>query len=668
MKKWKMLTASALIALSASTVPAVTHADELSGRTLEIEMRAMIELGVLSGYEDGTYKPTQPVTRGQFAAFIARALDLPAGSHSFSDVSANSALHKEIGAVNAAGLMSGYTDGSFGQEDLITREQVAVALTKVLTYLDLDLIPEEMKFSDAADFNSSAGIRAVYNIAHYGITSGMADGQGGLKYSPDANATREQAAAFIYRLLQAEDEAEEPEIPDLPEEPEPEPAPNGYTLGYVENGQLVKQTYMHDTYASALQSFAGSTADALYRDGEIIRVKNGVAYGNKRTSTGAQAVTTVYTDPSFSTQATYVQHGRELKYFESNDDWVKVQAGGTVGYVRHNEVELVPMALAASRDSYSVSQWGTLIHHTYNYASKSRGSYAIGPAPAALTQGATYYSADGVHFYTSSGRLAAQHYPYFQYQSVRTKTNYSAAELDAVIMEKLKEINNVSSMYRDAVTKSKLIGMGKHFKAIEAEYNVNALFMLAAAIHEGAYGMSENSQLKNNMFGIKVYDSTPEAGEKYAGPEDSIEAFAREYMNTKYATPFGAYANGAAPGNKTSGFNVKYASDPTWGSKIAGHMVKLDNALGKKDFGRYKLAMTNYEGTINVRTEPVVSSSTLLFTYKARDLGVKDAFGYPLTIIGSKVGADGYVWYNVFADLNEGGTGWIREDLVRVIN
>ncbi len=67
-----------------------------------------------------------------------------------------------------------------------------------------------------------------------------------------------------------------------------------------------------------------------------------------------------------------------------------------------------------------------------------------------------------------------------------------------------------AARYKDAPTKSKLIGLGNYLKAIEETHRVNALFILATAIHESDYGISGNALTKNNIFGIKVFDSSPE--------------------------------------------------------------------------------------------------------------------------------------------------------------
>ena len=640
--------------------------DIVPGSALEKEMKEMVERGILSGYKDGSYKPTASVTREQFAAFINRALNLPAGIHPFKDVPKNSSLSNEIGAAYSAGLMVGVTESTFRPTANITREQMAQTLKNVLAYQEMELLEERIEFSDAEDFVSSGGIRAVFNIVHYGITEGIPDGKGGLKYGPKDIASREQAAAFIHRFLLAHEEASAPPIlPDVPNDG------SAYYLGYVDNGVLVKQQYGHKDYQLAAESFKNvPTAQVIFKGDEIIRIKSGLAYGNRVSGSGVKEVTTIYYDSKFTKQATYIEHGREIRYIDANAEFVKVQVGGTIGFAKHSEVDFVPSELITNRDYYLKNQWGTLEHYQYNYVTKTRASHSIGPAPSEMATGVKYYSKDGVHFANEAGVAQFVHYPYFQYQSVRTKTNYTAAQLDQFVMNRLKGVTTSSGTYKDAVSRSKLIGKGKYFIEMQNKYNINALFMLSAAMHESAYGMSANAQTKNNLFGIRVFDGSPHEGTVYAKPEGSIDAFAREYMNRNYANPLGGYANGASPGNKTTGFNVSYASDPTWGAKVAGHMFRADLELGKKDIGQHKLGITNTAST-NVRNAP--NGPTVLYQFKRSELGVNNAFGYPVVIIGSQQANDGHVWYQVISDLNPDtdtnkGVGWIRSDLVDEIN
>lgn len=656
--------------------------DDITG-TLAPEMREAVERGILFGYGDGKFGQEDDVTRGQFAAFMERALNLPNATGSFIDVRKDSNLAPSIYAVAKAGIMIGGSDNTFNPDAPITRGQVAITIENALTYSKMELKPSRMNFTDANSM-TSVTLNAVFNSITYKIISGYDEtinGQLTYKFKPNFNASRAEAAAFIIRLLKAKESYVPPVVePD----PNPEPPPVDSTMYYnatiqfnqtTQKNMLVKGQSIYTSYDTAKSAFLNNTnAKAIYKGNELIQIKKGIAYAKHNT---AGSATVIYGDTSLasSKQMTYIQYGRELVLLESTDQYVKVQAGGAIGYAKQSEIEYIPEELITNIDYYSPSSTGILTHYTYNHANNSFGfgGYQIGPKPSFMVNLEKYYSQDGVNFYNQNGSLVGKHYPYFQYLSARTKTNYTAAELDLFITDRLQ---TVSTKYPTAPTTSKLRGLGVFLKQVESIYNVNALFILSAAMHESDSGMSKNAQTKNNLFGIKVYDSAPEEGLSYPKPEDSIVAFVTRYVNLNYGPPTGTYAKGLAPGNKTSGMNVHYASDPNWGSKIAQYMWRGDTLLGYKDSGvnAKQLAMTAHNGVINVRSTPEVKTDNLLFTYKAKNLGVNNSFGYPLVIVDETIGTDGYTWFKVLSDQNvPADFGWIREKdanltLVKKIN
>ena len=76
-----------------------------------------VEKGIISGFKDGSYKPGQPVTRGQMAIFLDRAFTLKEGTkNSFKDVTSGMAAYQAILNVTVEGIASGYTDGTYKPE------------------------------------------------------------------------------------------------------------------------------------------------------------------------------------------------------------------------------------------------------------------------------------------------------------------------------------------------------------------------------------------------------------------------------------------------------------------------------------------------------------------------------------------------------------------------
>lgn len=92
----------------------------------------MEKRGLISGYQDGTFKPHQSITRAEFARILAGYANLtPAAGTSFADVKSNHWAKGYIGAVQEAGLMSGVGNGRFAPSAKITRQEVCTALNKV---------------------------------------------------------------------------------------------------------------------------------------------------------------------------------------------------------------------------------------------------------------------------------------------------------------------------------------------------------------------------------------------------------------------------------------------------------------------------------------------------------------------------------------------------------
>ena len=93
----------------------------------------MEKRGFISGYQDGSFKPHQSITRAEFARILAAYAGLePTEGNSFTDVKKNHWAKGYIGAVQQAGLMTGNGKGRFNPSAKITRQEVCAALNKAL--------------------------------------------------------------------------------------------------------------------------------------------------------------------------------------------------------------------------------------------------------------------------------------------------------------------------------------------------------------------------------------------------------------------------------------------------------------------------------------------------------------------------------------------------------
>ena len=93
-----------------------------------------VDKGIITGFPDNTYRPREPVTRAQMAIFLDRAFQLEDsnGENRFIDVSQGMKAYQAILNVHASGIAFGYEDGSYRPTVSVTRGQFAAFLTRTL--------------------------------------------------------------------------------------------------------------------------------------------------------------------------------------------------------------------------------------------------------------------------------------------------------------------------------------------------------------------------------------------------------------------------------------------------------------------------------------------------------------------------------------------------------
>ena len=155
----------------------------------------------MGGYDDGTYRPGDPVTRAQFAKIIVRALGhQPSAAEvrvpSFVDVPYTGLLYPfaYVETAVALGIIQGYGDGTFRPGDDMTRAQLALMLVRAADNR-LAQPPAEYSdgFIDVPEFAAEAVRVARYNGLLSGVTS--------TEFAPSGPATRGQVAKMTYNLM-----------------------------------------------------------------------------------------------------------------------------------------------------------------------------------------------------------------------------------------------------------------------------------------------------------------------------------------------------------------------------------------------------------------------------------------------------------------------------------
>lgn len=153
---------------------------------------------IMSGVGGDKFAPKNNISRAEVAAMLARALNLDtkAATGKFTDVAASKWYASEVEAAANAGIIAGVDTNKFAPDAQISREQIATMIYRAMEYKQgkTDLIPN-MSFTDASTISAYAK-NAIAVAAHKGIVVGSDN-----KFMPKQNATREQVAVMIYRLL-----------------------------------------------------------------------------------------------------------------------------------------------------------------------------------------------------------------------------------------------------------------------------------------------------------------------------------------------------------------------------------------------------------------------------------------------------------------------------------
>lgn len=411
-------------------------------------------------------------------------------------------------------------------------------------------------------------------------------------------------------------------------------------------------------------------------------------------TTGTTSTTSyVYKEETSSRAYTYINgHGMfggvdaALIDYSNEKSRAKMMIAGVTGWIDsilyldasgYDGFDIVPLSVVKSPSYYYVNGSNELVHRLSRKITANNcyaTSLTLGPAPSSLKQKdendnmIKYYSYDGIYFYTSLESMLNDYkngininavnkipyYNYYMYLPVRSKTNITSDNIR----------NYLES--RNYTSKDKSVLYGEELTFIDAEnkYGVNAITSFSTAINESGWGTSYLARTKNNVFGHNAFDSSVmESASKYKNVSDGIYRHAYYMINAGFAETKDAVARyyGSHLGNKNSGVNVKYASDPYWGEKIASYYYSIDNYSDLKDYKSVKIGIKVTDTPVPVKKEANNSSLTL---YKLESY-YNDVSNMSVVILDKVAGEaiDGNsTWYKIQTDalLNEN-----RDDLIR---
>ena len=155
---------------------------------------------IIKGVSEDSFAPLKNVTRAEFAQMLVNTFNLESEGQNnpFSDVESGAWYEKAIITAYELGIVKGRTDGSFGVNDQISRQDMAVMTFNTLKTvgITLDLKEAAVDFKDDSEIAGYAK-EAVKTMQQAGIIRGMETGE----FAPLANANRAQAAVILYKLI-----------------------------------------------------------------------------------------------------------------------------------------------------------------------------------------------------------------------------------------------------------------------------------------------------------------------------------------------------------------------------------------------------------------------------------------------------------------------------------
>jgi len=204
LRKWFLLSVAFVLSLSCfgQIALAATFTDLPPGHPFQKEMIFLENEGIIGGYPDKTVRPDAEVTRAHAAIMIGRALKLNGEQRSttFSDVGAEHFASGYIASAADAGIIKGFSDGTFHPNDILTREQAATLISRAFHLTGESTVP----FTDISpSMYSYTHIKRVFAA---NITNGYED----YTFRPYVKVTRAQFSAFLARTLNDEYKVEFP--------------------------------------------------------------------------------------------------------------------------------------------------------------------------------------------------------------------------------------------------------------------------------------------------------------------------------------------------------------------------------------------------------------------------------------------------------------------------
>ena len=282
MKRYQAIAFLLSTAMTVSTaVPAFAAASDINGHWAQATITEWQNAGRIGGYEDGTFRPDQSITRAEFVRLLNSAISTQGSAAiSFSDVSPSDWYYNDVAKAVGNNIASGFEDGTFRPNETVTRMQAAVFISNALKLSGNEAGANG--FTDAAQLPAWAK-GAVGAVVAGGYMSGYPDGSfGGSK-----GMTRAEAVSTLDRVLKGGN------VTEVPSDTTEPTTPSEDSTTTSEAGNMVWESGGKGSSSSSSGGGGGSSSSSSSQYRNVTLRASNVSNYTGRTLTGT---TTVYVD------------------------------------------------------------------------------------------------------------------------------------------------------------------------------------------------------------------------------------------------------------------------------------------------------------------------------------------------------------------------------------
>lgn len=384
-------------------------------------------------------------------------------------------------------------------------------------------------------------------------------------------------------------------------------------------------TYKHFIFAKMkLESLDPGSVSCIQDDsGKVVALQNGIV----NFTTKDISENTAYTTDNGEEGYLNGHYGSDALYVDTSPDGSKVEflMAGVKGWVDVSDITLYfydPAYALSSYERYNDS----LVHQVCTDLKNNEAiSYSICQAPDFMEENTTYYSYDGHYFYTDfmtmsqdvrnntheSAISSDPFYNFYQFVPHRSATRLPENTYNEFLYN-TKGIDSAATAYPCLDNESVLYDSASLFYQAQSDVFVNASMMFALACNESGYGQSQYAIEQHNIFGHEAYDEDPDSATMYTDLQECIRQHAYYFIQQSYANPDDWRYHGSWFGDKNSGINVMYASDPYWGEKAGALYYRLDQGTDQSD-----IRLLTFE--CGRRIDVCLEDGTVLYSYDKGD-------------------------------------------------